>query len=133
MAARRVQEDYSRGLDNYTLDATRLGLAAKMENDIVARRRAGNMARVQAEMKMQDDIAQREVALKNDQRICEESEELKELERRLKVAYMNKERAAQHEERILQQRRHQLREHAIDDQMECDRRAALETEHEKAG
>ena len=80
-------------------------------------------------MKMQDDIAQREVALKNDQRvieqnsklakelerrrtdherkereiqrICEESEELKELERRLKVAYMNKERAAQHEERLL--------------------------------
>ena len=48
MASRRVQEDYTRGLDNYTTDTVRLGLAAKMENDIVARRRAGNMARVQA-------------------------------------------------------------------------------------
>jgi len=46
---------------------------------------------------------------------------------------MNKERAAQHEERILQQRRERLREKAIDDQMECDRRAAIEAEQSKSG
>jgi len=66
-------------------------------------------------------------------RICGESEELKDLELKLKVAYMNKDRAAQHEERLLMQRREQLRVKAIDDQMECDRRAAIEAEASKSG
>ena len=111
-------------------------------------------------MKMQDDIAQREVGLKNDQRvieqnsklakelerrrtdherkereiqrICEESEELKELERRLKVAYMNKERSAQHEERLLVDSMEQQRVQAIEDQMEYDRREALRAEASQA-
>ncbi len=66
-------------------------------------------------------------------RICNESEELKDLEKKLKTAYMNKERAAQHEERMLRQRRDILREKAIDDAMEADRIAAEIADQEKGG
>merc|ERR1712196_189118 len=66
-------------------------------------------------------------------RICNESEELKDLEKKLKTAYMNKERAAQHEERMLRQRREILREKAIDDAMEADRIAAEIADQEKGG
>merc|ERR1712196_267627 len=66
-------------------------------------------------------------------RICNESEELKDLEKKLKTAYMNKERAAQHEERMLRQRREILREKAIDDAMEADRIAAEIADKEKGG
>ena len=113
MAARRVNDDHMQSLDGYTKETTRLGIAAKAEMDIVTRRRASNMARVQSEMKTQDIIETADIDAKNEerihdqngklakelerrraeherkereiQRICEESEELKELERRLKV------------------------------------------------
>ena len=67
------------------------------------------------------------------QRICEESEDLKNLEQRLKVAYMNKERAAQHEEKQVLQRLDRQREQAIEDQMEYDRQMAENAEYEKNG
>lgn len=65
------------------------------------------------------------------QRICEESEELRELEARLKLAYMNKERASQHEERAMLEEMERARDAAIDDQMEHDRKVALMREYEK--
>ena len=74
------------------------------------------------------DTKEREIV-----RICNESEELKDLEKKLKTAYMNKERAAQHEERMLRQRREILREKAIDDAMEADRIAAEIADQEKGG
>lgn len=65
------------------------------------------------------------------QRICETSEELKELERSLKVAYVNKERAAQHQETILLKKLEQVRNHAIDEQMEYDRQQEIHRDAEK--
>ncbi|CAN0391805.1 unnamed protein product [Ectocarpus sp. 12 AP-2014] len=65
------------------------------------------------------------------QRICQESEELKALEQRLKVAYVNKERAAQYEENRFQRQVENDKEQAIADKMEHDRQMALKTEADK--
>ena len=65
---------------------------------------------------------------------CSQSEELKELEKKLKLAYMNKERAAQHEEKVVLSRMEREQNQAIDDAMEVDRQymVAAELEKEKA-
>lgn len=65
------------------------------------------------------------------QRICEESPELKELERALKTAYLNKERAAQYEEKILLAAREQERIQAMEEQMEYNRINGLKADAEK--
>ncbi|CAN0564251.1 unnamed protein product, partial [Ectocarpus sp. 12 AP-2014] len=65
------------------------------------------------------------------QRICQESEELKALEQRLKVAYVNKERAAQYEENRFLRQVENDKEQAIADKMEHDRQMALKTEADK--
>ncbi|CAM9690528.1 unnamed protein product, partial [Hapterophycus canaliculatus] len=65
------------------------------------------------------------------QRICHESEELKTLEQRLKVAYVNKERAAQYEENLFLRKAENDKEQAIADKMEHDRQMALKIESEK--
>ena len=57
-------------------------------------------------------------------RICNESEELKDLEKKLKTAYMDKERAAQHEERMIAAEERYSAGETIDDAMEADRIAA---------
>jgi hypothetical protein len=67
------------------------------------------------------------------QRICDESPELKELERKLKLAYLNKERSAQYQEKVLLSQREQERIQAIEDQMEYDRQAGLKAEDDKKG
>ncbi|OWZ22588.1 Meiosis-specific nuclear structural protein 1 [Phytophthora megakarya] len=59
------------------------------------------------------------------QRICEASEELRELEGFLKTAYMNKERATQQLERETLVALDRQREVAIEQQMEYDRQRAL--------
>ncbi|CAM9526825.1 unnamed protein product [Laminaria digitata] len=66
------------------------------------------------------------------QRICSESEELKTLEQRLKVAYVNKERAAQYEENRFLRQMENDKDQAISDKMEHDRQMALRQEAEKA-
>ncbi|KAH8074290.1 N-acetylneuraminate 7-O(or 9-O)-acetyltransferase [Aureococcus anophagefferens] len=157
MGKRRMEENTMKLLHHYVEDSSRLQIAAQSEISIPQRRRAAQALRLATEAQIkgiQDERAlaakrhelevhqsqalagelerrqaERERREREVQRICGESEELKELELKLKVAYMNKERAAQHEERILQQRRHQLREHAIDDQMESSStRAPRESE-----
>jgi hypothetical protein len=65
------------------------------------------------------------------QRICEDAPELRELERALKIAYLNKERATQQEEKILIAAREQERIQAIEEQMEYDRKRALKGEAAK--
>jgi hypothetical protein len=67
------------------------------------------------------------------QRICEDSLELRELEHTLKIAYLNKERAGQYEEKILRSVREQERIEAIEDQMEYDRRRAVQADGDKIG
>ena len=65
------------------------------------------------------------------ERICESSEELKELERNIKIAYVNKARAEQYCESQCLQESEEAREHAIEEKMEFDRIAAAKRELEK--
>jgi Trichohyalin-plectin-homology domain len=67
------------------------------------------------------------------QRICDEAPELRELERVLKIAYLNKERATQYEEKLLLAARERERIQAIEEQMELDRLRAVASEGDKAG
>ena len=77
------------------------------------------------EERVQDKI-EREI-----QRILETSEELKELERNLKVAYVNKERAAQHEEAKLLRSIEDARQNEIENEMELGRQKLMQKELEK--
>lgn len=65
------------------------------------------------------------------QRICEDSDELKELERNLKTAYLNKERAAQHQNKLANSAIEQQRIDEYEDQMEYDRLLAIRDEEER--
>lgn len=76
--------------------------------------------------KLQKERIDREI-----QRICESSEELRELERSIKIGYMNKERAAQHQESLLMKEVDQAREVLIDQCMEDERQKLIITENEK--
>lgn len=62
------------------------------------------------------------------QKICEESPELKELERQLNLAYLNKERSVQYEEKLMMQLREQERVQAIEDEMEAQRIRSIQME-----
>ena len=77
------------------------------------------------------DTASEERKRREIQQICEESPELRELERVLKIAYLNKDRAAQLEEKILMANREQERIQAIEDQMEYERVRAIRSESDK--
>jgi hypothetical protein len=65
------------------------------------------------------------------QRVLDNSVELKELEQKLKTAYVNKERAAQHQEKLLLQKLEHDREQAIEIQMDHDRQLDIERQGEK--
>jgi hypothetical protein len=65
------------------------------------------------------------------QRICETSEELKELEHKLKIAYVNKERAAQHQEALLIRKLENDREQAIEEKMDYDRQLDIQRQEER--
>lgn len=131
-----------------------------MEVDISNRRRAERTKQIMNEERMQKMIEEGEQKAQNEelintqnvqiaaelerrrldrerkereiQRICEESTELKDLESRLKVAYMNKERAAQHEEREVLARMEREQNMAMEDAMEVDRQYMVAAEMEKA-
>lgn len=79
------------------------------------------------------EIAEEERKRREMQRICEESPELRELERALKIAYLNRERAVQFEEKVLLAQREHERMQAIDEQMEYDRLRAIKQESDKQG
>jgi len=65
------------------------------------------------------------------QRICETSEELKELERNLKMAYVSKGRATQYEEKFFLKKIEDERERVIDEVMEIDRQNRIQQENMK--
>lgn len=60
------------------------------------------------------EISDRERHAREIQRICEDAPELRDLERALKLAYMNKDRAAQNEEKIFLQQNEQARLQAME-------------------
>jgi hypothetical protein len=62
------------------------------------------------------------------QKICEDAPELRDLERMLKIAYLNKERATQYEEKIALAMREQERIQAIEDEMEGERIRLMQRE-----
>jgi len=64
-------------------------------------------------------------------RIMEGSDELRELEKKLMVAYVNQGRAEQHRERLLMQELDQERELAIEDHMERQRQMFLKAEEDQ--
>jgi Trichohyalin-plectin-homology domain len=65
------------------------------------------------------------------QRICDDSDELRELERNLKTAYLNKERAAQCKINVAKSAMEQRRIDEIQDHMEYDRQRAILDEEER--
>ena len=70
--------------------------------------------------KSEQERAEREI-----QRICEGSEVLKDLEKKLQTAYMNQERTTQLEESALKSEQDQINEQAMSNQMEADRQNAI--------
>lgn len=159
MSCRRKGEESVKALLSYVETSTKLQIAAQAEMSIPHRRRQARALKSEMEHhveameaerarlaaarelearqssglanEVERRTAERERQEREIQRICSESEELKELEAKLKVAYMNKERAAQHEERLEADRRARLRDQAIEDRMEADRQVAMRDELEK--
>lgn len=93
--------------------------------------------RIQSMMNSQNDALAIEMNReKNDeerrareiQRICEDAPELRELERALKIAYMNKDRAAQHQEKLALMAAEARRLEAMEEQMEYERQNAQKAE-----
>ena len=128
-AIRRKSQAKQSDLMNYISDGEKQAHAANNELKVNQTRRSNVLARIAAEnmvaerveqgekdVKLQALISQQnsrlatEISLRNAeeermereiQRMCETSEELKELEKKLNIAYVNKERAAQHQEAAL--------------------------------
>ena len=65
------------------------------------------------------------------QRICDSSKELKDLERQIKMAYVKKERAAQHQEALLLRKIQGDREQAMEELMECNRQLDIRLQEER--
>jgi hypothetical protein len=80
---------------------------------------------------LEKDAAAEERKKREIQKICEEAPELKELEKMLKVAYLNKERSVQYEEKVKLAMREQERIQAIEEEMERDRIRHIQSESNK--
>ena len=118
-------------------------LVSKIEAETRAReewQRKENERRKKDEMNHQNQLLATEAQRNNNeklkmereiQRICETSEELKDLERKLKTAYVNKERASQHEEKLLIQKLESAREQQIEEEMEYNRQMLTKKEIDK--
>lgn len=88
-----------------------------------------NQQSIQNEMLKQK--SEREMMELEIQRICESSEEIRRLERQIKLAYVNKERAAQQQEHSLIRKIESARNHMIEEEMERRRQHIIKTEEEK--
>ncbi len=112
LEARKQEEEHQRKL-----------LLEKQENrrkELAARDLEYRLAKEIHKQKTEQEKREREM-----QRICDSSEELKELERQLKIAYVNKERAAQHQEAMLLRKLENDRELAMEEKMEHDRQMEI--------
>lgn len=156
--AQRVVEDQKREITRYAMESNKLLSAAKSLTKVEERRVLAKEQSLKLEEEMKakvlaDDYqrryqerttlqnqalateldkqkAEEERRLREIQRICENSPELRELEQALKIAYLNKERKVQVEEKILLATREQERIQAIEDQIEYDRLRAIQSEKE---
>ena len=157
---RRAEEQRVKELIKYTNDCQRLSMAVKGKNDketheknrltLIDQFERNKKTVGQIEKPLftiegdsgkgnYDDEEQRvsEERLKEERlereiiRICESNEELKELERTIQVAYVNKERAAQHKESLMLKRIENAREQMIVEEMEKRRLDLIRVEEEK--
>jgi hypothetical protein len=80
---------------------------------------------------LERDAADEERRRREIQKICDDAPELKELEKMLKIAYLNKERAQQYEEKIILAMREQERLQTIEDEMEAERLRSLKADANK--
>ena len=153
MVDRRRVESQNNDLIKYANYSQVQAQSNRGDHLVNQRRRSNNVAQLAAERMLDDKIiasehAARESALRREQnqgianaleeerrenerkereyqRICDSSEELRELESKLQIAYMNKERAVQQTEKTTLCEMERQREKAINDQMEYDRQRAL--------
>ena len=158
-ALRRADEQRISELSKYSHESRWLSNCAQRESMVDQAREANLMARKVAEEQQRklllekQETRRRELASKElerrlvtelynqkteqekrereIQRICETSEELKGLERQLKIAYVNKERAAQHQESMLLRKLENDREQAIEEKMEYDRQLDIRRQEER--
>jgi hypothetical protein len=152
-ALRRAEEKRVSELSRYSHESRWLSKCAQRESMVDQAREANLLARKAAEEQQRklliekQEKRQRELAMKEMerhmaeeihrqkteqekrerelQRICETSEELKDLERQLKIAYINKERASQHQEALLLRKLENDREQEIEEKMEYDRQQEI--------
>jgi hypothetical protein len=82
---------------------------------------------------MQQSRANDERKLVDIQRICDDSPELKELERALKLAYLNKDRFVQAQENLYLKQKEEARVRMMEEQMENDRLDSIRNEADKEG
>jgi len=113
MAAENIMEDRQRQQRQYAKQSSR----NQEQNDALS-------AELQR-MKIDEEKREREI-----QRICQEAPELQELENRLKMAYMNKERGQQLTEASQLTEMEKRRQLAIEQKMEYDRQEGLVREQE---
>ncbi|KAH9089656.1 hypothetical protein Ae201684P_007824 [Aphanomyces euteiches] len=153
MADRRAKEAENAELLRYASNNQTQAMANKSDLGVLAKRRANHAFQRNAEAMLEEksialereSIRSQRIREQNDyiakaleesrrvqdrkereiQRICESSEELRELESMLKVAYVNKERAVQQAERETLNQIELAREKAIETQMEYDRQRAI--------
>ena len=158
-ALRRQTQAKQTNLLNYVSDSQKLTHAAANELKIKSNRVVNNFGLVEGQRKMREEVerseeqemlssvvqeqnaklsynlskrnAERERTEREIQRMCDSSEELKELERKLNIAYVNKERAAQYQEGRVMKQLEMAREAAIDDQMEYSRQLSLKMDMDK--
>lgn len=148
---RRAEEQRVKGLLNYASECQRFSTNPNSRRASVT---TISKEEIQREKRKQLEIQRRENALRQAenerieqiqkaeemekkrlereiQLICESSDELKELERTIKTAYVNKERAAQHQEVLLMKKIDSVRNEAIEAEMEKKRQEVIRREEEK--
>ena len=158
-ALRRAEESRVAELSRYSQQSRWLSNCAEKESMVDQAREANLKARQAAEEEQRklllekQEARQRELALKETerqkldqlmkekkdrdrheremQRICDTSEELKDLERQIKMAYIKKERAAQHQEALLLRKLEGDREQAIEELMEHNRQLDIRRQEER--
>ena len=119
---RLVNEQRLAAKDMYASQSLQVAAAAQ-NREAVLREQDERLA---AELARRNTQAVREA--KNVQRICEQSEELRELEEKLKAAYMNKEREAQIKESASLIAKQAEAEAIMAKEMEADRQRGLQAE-----
>jgi hypothetical protein len=155
----RELEIQKRQLQEYSVESAKLLSAANFQSKVESRRlqatqeleknekiKQEKLLEAEKEKRMRERLSSQQSAINTQlekeaaeverqrleiQRICEESPELKELEKALKVAYLNKDRAIQLEEKILIAEKEKERILAMEEEMETQRQISIKSDQNK--